>query len=733
MNSLQYFDNTYFHCNYFPGKSDESSNYKSARSSLTDGIEEHLRRELDSAKECVEIHRKKVKNSEEIIQKLEEVIVNFNQHVAKDGGLEKQYEKLEDKLAAAREQAIIDRQSARTANLSLWKLEKQVEDEKMENKSLQRKLTLAETNLLKIKEEKIKIELELKQTGETIKSKETQIVELTKEIGSLKFDVKTERRRYEDAEKQRTKEKNEIVENLTKIHVLEEKNEESRRRLNALTQKNEFLTLENRKMSQDLGMYESDASTTNDAVHRKEQELVTLKMNYELLKQACEITEVQLGEMENMLETEVNRNKLSGEKVADLWSKIGEKDDSIASLKADLNKEITIKLTVQTKLDQLKTEFEQLNRDQNYLKDLCEKREIEIDEITTKWRSAQEKLQITNLDVSNIKQLNTNYDHELVSLKEENAKILTDLFLCKEELNKINRLLKDSQHELSDAKQENEHLNQTMTEIKCYYGQRDIKYEETIAQQKKLIEYLQVKNEQLEKNKKKTLADILFGANTSSGKSDAAQTKYEKSLQEELWQEKDRNKNLTEQLLRTKGELRELIQTNKNREKGAAKQADEIEQQHVAEAVAQTTLKKVYETPNPLDSSIASQQHHRFEMNMSGMVGTCAACSSPIINGNTHWVCRECKTTLHRKCRSNYSVPCQFDGTTPSEMTGSLDQLSLMTDGGAKGMLSKSGDKYRGEIILDSRKMNRNLKINTIYEIDENTILLGKFFTIFFI
>lgn len=544
------------------GKSDESVQFRSARGSFSEGVEEQLRNELVVAKENENLHRKKAENSEEIIKKLEDMLAQFTQH-AKSGILEKQNEKLEDKLATAREQAIIDRQSARTANLSLWKLEKQIEDLNLEKKNMIRRLEQSDEKLVKLKEEKMEAVVKSRQNVELLTSKDNDIKDLKREIENLKREIKKEHQMWENSEKERTKEKNEIVEYISKIHRYEEKIEEDRRKIYAIQQKNDSLVFENKRVLKESLEQREAIGSVHETLTELEKEHSALKRNYNLLKEACTITETQLNEIENMLEKETKRNETQTAKIEELWIKLRNKDDEILRAKQDMNSEKTLKLTAETKALRVQSELDETRDTLDGIRKQFIEQQEELITKTSSLYETQEKLEIITSDATNSHQLNTNYNQELIILKEENTKILTDLFLAKEESNRLNRELKDAKKIIIECRQEIEHLSNTMSEIKSYYNQRDIKADATIAQHKKLIEYLQVKVEEYQSKKKKNLADILFGSNTGTSKKENLPptlviegSSQFKKLQEELRLERGRNKELTEKLLQAKVDLR---------------------------------------------------------------------------------------------------------------------------------------------------------------------------------
>lgn len=195
-------------------------------------MEEQLRADLEAAKENENTQKARADKLQDIVAKLEEMLERFNEQSLSpckplpaprngQGGhhgqvqsvgdmLEKQNEKLEDKLAAVREQMIVERQSARSANLALWKAEKQLEEVLSEKKMTQRRMELTEERIKKMQAEKEEAIRYGKLTEEAKKQKEERIEEMRQEIIGLKADVNKEHRMWERAEQERMKCKSEV-------------------------------------------------------------------------------------------------------------------------------------------------------------------------------------------------------------------------------------------------------------------------------------------------------------------------------------------------------------------------------------------------------------------------------------------------------------------------------------------------------------------------------------------
>lgn len=199
-------------------------------------IEEQLRADLQAAKENENVQKTRADKLQQIVEKLEGMLEKFNEqtlsqspkksgacsseqpvphHIPSSVGdmLEKQNEKLEDRLAAVREQMIVERQAARTANLSLWKLEKRLEEAIAEKKITQRRMELTEDKINKIQAEKDEALRQCKTAQNETNQRDERIRELRDDISSLKGDIMREHRMWEKAEQERMQCKTEVTNN----------------------------------------------------------------------------------------------------------------------------------------------------------------------------------------------------------------------------------------------------------------------------------------------------------------------------------------------------------------------------------------------------------------------------------------------------------------------------------------------------------------------------------------
>ncbi|CAD7003810.1 unnamed protein product [Ceratitis capitata] len=773
----------------------QSTPYETAPGSLTELHEEgeQLRADLEAAKENENAQKTRADKLQEVVDRLEEMLAKFNEqalshsprkgvtcetensrhpaprYVSSSVGdmLEKQNEKLEDRLVAVREQMIVERQAARTANLSLWKVEKQLEEAVSEKKMIQRRMELTEDKIKKIQLEKEDALRQCKAAQNEIKLREERIRELRDEISSLKRDVTKEHRLWEKSEQERMKSKSEIFELLSNAQKLEERLAEVRQKLQQTQQKNDAILLENKRLQHELKEERLRSNSAIDASAHGQMELKNLQDNYERLKYACTITDNQLTEVESMLEAEQKRSKQHQEKLENLNKTLRKKEDTLTQLRKELSQEQTQKCASESRVQSLNAEIKECAENLATTQKKLIAQQQQLMEQTNHLYQSQERVEVLTNENLNLQAMNENHERELNLLKEENARILSEMFHAKADCERLQQELKDSLENAKELHLEIEELQEIMAEKESFYVQRDIKSEATLAQHKKLIDYLQVKVEDLSQKKKLTLAEKIFGgsAYSNTGKKEnispaAVETSIlYRTLQEELRREKQRCKSLQDQIDKLKGvdQITNTTSIVRSPLKSLVKNADHS---HDGSSSTEGTSSKLplkqiqgddKRSSGKAQAMIKSEEvlpQHRFELSLLEINPTamvCIACDKELVAGSPYWKCRECKTVAHRKCRSDVQTQCGSASeniAVPSTSaclndTDSLSKysyegkLDCIDDAATDSTSDATHEDYCGNLIFcvemqQSEANLESLEINCAYEIeDEKIVLLG--------
>lgn len=493
--------------------------------------------------------------------------------------------------------------------------------------------------------------------------------------------------------------------------------------------------------------------------------------NYDRLKYACTLTDTQLTEVEGMLEKEQKCNKSLQEKIDQMLASNHKKDEIEAQLKKQLGQEQLLKKTADSKITALSSELQDCRSELEELQRKFSNQQQYVMEQTTNLYVTQEKVEVLQNENHNLQAINDNCERELVFLKEENSRILSDLFNAKEESQHSQQNLKDLYSQYGDLQNELQDLKRILEEKENFNLQREIKSEATLAQHKKLIDYLQLKIEDFTQKKKKTFADKIFGnhnLSSASRKENIGPAAVETSilyrtLQEELRREQLKSKSLQEQLKKLQQKESSVHTRSPLQSKG--NQKDDQKENLVLESPKK---QKKSDKPNlqPIDtvdngnSGTAKylQSHHRFELALQEVSDDsmlCLACNKPMLSGSAYWKCRECKNAAHRKCRKDVKSACADIGAILSAASGDQKTDTLKTadvevsappeidvDAESIGTFSYEGKlddndiAFCNDILTNANKFSTlvfpvpqsscstALEVACAYEIDENKILL---------
>lgn len=757
--------------------------FESAHASLTDISvdQEELKSDLARAKENEDIQRKRAEKLEEIVKRLEEMV----KENTVGGMLEKKNEKLEDKLAAVREEVILERQSARTANLALWKLEKEVNDIKHEKNVLQRRLDTANEKCSAAIHEKESVELKMKQQIETISMKESQIIDLQKDIRNLKFELRQEREKWSNGERDRLREKTEIIEGTAKIKSLEEKLRDSNSKLKILDRQVSTLTDEKEVLERMLAESQSNSNQSEEFVSELQEELKTKTLNYETLIEAAKQLEMQINVIEELLNTEVKHNKENTEKIDQQIQKIRSKEEEISKLKRELMQEKSLKMSAEHKSCQLQNEFDELKEEMQKIEKKMHEIQSKSIESQQNLYKAQENVEIISNDVVGLQKINSAYETEIRILKEDSSRYLTDCYRAKEDIKRLTKELKECRIEVEDLEHEKDHLNSLLSELKTHSKERDIRTEATVSQQKKLIEYLTVRVEELQSRKKRTIADVLFGSHAtpshppppppqtpkSNRKENIPPNSQDinklKKVETELKRERERSQRYKENLIQTKLEMRKSPNAKSPGRETRESTIDNVEStpRTIKATVHSPPEKQLQNECRQRESNLSTPQSHRFDLTIetsqTATANLCIACNRFILHGSPYWQCKECKFCVHKKCRADAPTHCYPSGdaissngssattaTLPclNESRRSKKSQNLVLDDvdGIKpfddiSSIGSGGDlclqTYNGDQILNSSRFGFGWgfatapKINAVYELSDKIILFGKLTT----
>lgn len=657
--------------------------------SITSAVEEQLKKDLVVAKESENEQRLRADRLEEAVKRLESAIERLsdqNMHSA-EVLLERKNEKLEDKLNSVREQAIVERQASRTAHLSLWKLEKQVETITFEKNQLEQKMK-------KLQGEKAELEKRITENRLAARAREDKVLELQMENRSLKTEMSVEREKWSKSEENLNAVKAEAAKLNARLHDLNLELDKTLVKMRLFEQQTKSLTQENKQLLDRLRKKDETLEDTVDRQNECENRYKKASEYVEKLKNLSTVLDMQLNELEAKYNAEVQKNEKNYAEIKKLLDQIRERDAKVQKLEHELAGEKALTLTVDGRMTVLQQDHERLRADL----DACHRRyntlQAEFTASTESLMSAEETLDVQREEIQNLQRIKHSMERELVILKEENSKILTELYMAKETISKQtfeHNALKES---MSDVKQELEQLSGTMSEMHNYYKSREIKSEVTLGQQKKLIDYLQKRVDELAPKKKKTLVEAIFGTSNSQSKKENIPPSVDDAKRE-----------------RTRATNQAKAQTLKTQiSTPVAGSVRRIESLPATATPAPTPSAP----PASTSDADALDQLHHFQMTSDDQLPTprmCLVCSIRLVPGKYFWQCTKCKFSVHKNCRDKANMKC-------------LESYTDLESNASENYADHPKDEYVG-VLLREDIASPALKVNCLIEIVDNVVLLG--------
>lgn len=694
--------------------------------SINSEVENQLKKDLVLAKESENEQRVRANNLEEMVKRLEAVI----ERVSKQGMsgveemLERQHEKFEEKLTSAKEQAT-ELQRFRSTSLELYKLQKEFDTVRAERDRLEREIK-------KILTEKDELAMKVKENRITARTREERIVELQSDLAALKAEIQNERSRWETVDKERNKEKAQIVNQNTKIHKLEIDLDECRSKMSMFEQQRNALTMENKQLTQRLRKETEELDDTLGKLTKCEQNYETLQKNHEMLKSVCALMETQLTELEEMYNTQLEQNKEKSSTIDKLWDDIRDRDAKLLKLQQEMADEKSQKKMATHKSSEMSTELTKLADELGECKehmlalqrDLHEKKESLIE--------AEELIEVQREEIQSLKHANQSLNREIHIVKEEHSKLLTELYMSKENYQKLHYEYSDLNKQHSELHQELEQLNGTLSEINQYHKQREIKFEATQSQYKKLIDYLQKRVDELSQKKKKTLAEVLFGANSggsssNNGPANASKKENVPPLISQIQRELDaKNARASQRSQKaTKSHSSATKKSADDKSSNAAHNKSGSSARAHSNWLKETPSKEAAATSGTSSSqSSVHSDTHQFERvsysNGSGMSEQCIVCKKRFVS-DTVYQCKKCEACVHQYCRGS-NLKCTAGAATAtatsSDTTSNTDTVSLLA--------AQPKPQYTGDVVLRETDITPMIKVYCMHEIDTDVLLLGK-------
>lgn len=660
--------------------------------SIPYAAEEQLRLDLVTAKEGENEQRQRADRLEQLLKKMEAAIENLSSQSVGEF-LERKNEKLEDRLNAVCEQATTDRQRWREVNVAKWRIEKELDAVKNDKQKLEDKLK-------RVQNERDSFERRINESCVTLRSREQKITELEEEIRTLKAELTVNRRRLTSTEDERNASKAELLLLNTKLDKMKIDLDEAMVKLHLTEKQKATVCAENKEIEVKLKM---ESSRIHELIAKKqeaESRLSTMKKDSEKLKQVCAIMETQLDELETMYNKEMQQNKTNSDKLTKLRETLSERDARIRKLELLLDDEKSEILSIESRTCDLDAQLEQTRKQLADCQHKCNETHKQLFDKIEALMKAEEQIEVQCEEIKTLQHIRQSKEHELVVLKEENSKILTEMYNGKDVCSRLKSELENLKEDYAEDKQvlerEIDQLNETISEMKKQQIQIEVKFKETQSQYKKLVDHMQANKEK----KKKTFVEVLFGHNSQSNRENVAPSDDIK-----------RHKSFSHTTKVSKSNIDAPTNAVKIDRDGKREAMEVFDKNEKFQSSITTLQRKFLQEKTENEQTVDDVQMHHFEMTLrelSEPIQTCVVCNVTFDLDKPFLQCRKCKTSVHRKCRGDVDKNCsECDERLYPDIT------------------PISHKEYAG-VLLREDMASPAIKILCLREIAHDVILLGK-------
>lgn len=434
-------------------------------------------------------------------------------------------------------------------------------------------------------------------------------------------------------------------------------------------QQKNSLTVENQQLTHKLRKEVEKLDETMEKLIECQQNYETLNKNHETLKSVCSLMEMQLVELEEMYNTQLDQNKEKSVSIDKLYEDIRERDEKLLKLQQEMSDEKTQNKSMKQKSSEMSSEMERLTSALTECRQNMNDLQKELLEKADYLMKSEELIEVQKEEIQSLQRVNHNFDREIVIIKEEHSKLLTELYLSKENYQKLHFEYSSLNENYNDLRKELEQLDGTMSELNKYHTQREIKSEATQAQYKKLIDYLQKRVDELAQKNKKTWAEVLFGANTTSKKENIPPSVNQTPKGPEIVKSNSCQK--SQSVKTTKSNTindRSSKKTDKSTTKSTVNYSNSSK-----ESKEVSKNKSKVSTPESQSSGT-----HLFERsshtNSIDATETCLVCKKHFVK-DTVYQCKKCNACVHQYCRGS-NLKCSSAPET-SDSSSNDDKLSL--------------------------------------------------------
>uniref|UniRef100_A0A4W3HT81 non-specific serine/threonine protein kinase n=1 Tax=Callorhinchus milii TaxID=7868 RepID=A0A4W3HT81_CALMI len=655
--------------------------------------ESHLRDEEDSREKCKLISEQKatINAMESKMKSLEQRIAELSEanKLAANSSIftQRSMKAQEEMIAELRQQKFYLEAQAGKLEAHNHKLEEQINKINQDEQSSKNRLQDLETRLREVGLEHEQQKLELKKQGNelqlALQEKEAQLRSLQCTKSALETQLQTAKAELEETTAEAEEEIQSLrvsAESLLVITDLEEQLNQLSQENGELNSQNYFLTKQLEELScitDERAQLRLEMDRMRQELSDQEIQLSNQKQTIETLKTTCSMLEEQVMDLETL-----NDELLEKERHWETWrTEFEEEKAQLERRIQEMKRLLEIEKQSRMRSDQRSNESRQAvelavkehKAEILSLQHALKEQKLKAESLSDTLSDLEKKHTMLEMNARGLQQkLETERElkHRLL---EEQTKLQQQLDMHKTHIFRLTQGLQEALDQADLLKTEHSDLEYQIANMQMLFSHDRVKMEGTIAQQCKLIDFLQAKMDQPIKKKKVRARD------EDPSLTVQVPVQYN-DLKIALDKEKSRNSELEEALQKTRVELKSV------REEAAhLKTVDHQPQSTPATARHQILMSAIVRSPehqpNPSTLLAAPSNHrkesnnpeefgrqlkermhhnipHRFTVGLNMRATKCAVCLDTVHFGRQAAKCAECQVTCHPKCSSCQPATC---------------------------------------------------------------------------
>ncbi|XP_013411318.1 citron Rho-interacting kinase [Lingula anatina] len=414
------------------------------------------------------------------------------------------------------------------------------------------------------------------------------------------------------------------------------------------------------------------------------------------LKMVCTELESQIEDMEALnLDLEENDGKLVEEK-NNLEKKLDSHEEDVAKLKSELSSVHQARLLVEKRYDELNQLYDTTvaahQLEVNTLTGRLAEQKERNDKIYKQLLEMESLKSDLELEVKNLQREVDALTQENVGIKEEISVMITTTKSLKTTNFKLAQGLEEAVEKGEMLKEENSELQNRIESVQVQHSQEKFKLDSTIAQQTKLIDYLQSKTENPPK-KKKAIFSSTSKPKPGSTPAPVTSTNQVRDLQGRLEHERTKNQDLREQIIKLQSQVQELKRDLDKKGMGVQQSEAPIPARYKTSLAFQfsaTDLLRATRDRDELDTSSSSSgsssqgqermRHnipHKFTTGLNTRARQCAVCLGTIPFVKQASKCTECNIVCHPKCHQALAATCGLPTEYMEHFTARMNRRDM--------------------------------------------------------